>query len=174
MKKQPLNQDDLELFRDAVTGIKPLKQDTLPPASKPCKKKIIKQQSIKKNRQAGFYFSDDFEPVFPSEGPMRYRRDEVAEFEIKQLRRGDFYPELVLDLHGLNKDDAKVEIAALIEQANKEQIDCICIVHGIGERVLKRMTPRWLVQHPKVRGFHQAPLEWGGNGALLIKLDIED
>ncbi|MGO3798867.1 MAG: Smr/MutS family protein, partial [Vibrio casei] len=30
--------------------------------------------------------------------------------------------------------------------------------------------PLWLAQHPDVMAYHQAPLEFGGNGALLILL----
>jgi DNA-nicking Smr family endonuclease len=47
-------------------------------------------------------------------------------------------------------------------------------VHGIGSHILKNKVPHWLVQHPDVMAFHQAPLEWGGNGALLALIELKD
>jgi DNA-nicking Smr family endonuclease len=55
--------------------------------------------------------------------------------------------------------------------AQKQHVHCICIVHGIGTYILKQSVPSWLVQHPAILGFHQAPLEWGGNGALLALVE---
>ncbi|MFT5677369.1 MAG: DNA-nicking Smr family endonuclease, partial [Paraglaciecola sp.] len=85
---------------------------------------------------------------------------------------GDYPPDLILDLHGYKREEAKLEIAALIQAAQKHHAHCVCIVHGIGTHVLKKSIPNWLVQHPLVLGFHQAPLEWGGKGALLVLIDL--
>lgn len=123
---------------------------------------------------AEFHFSDEFEPNLPQNGPMKYVAEGVDSFEAKSLRRGSYNPELTLDLHGLDQHNAKREIAALIKACHKEHVRCVCIVHGIGGRVLKNKTPHWLVQHPDVMAFHQAPLEYGGDGALLVLIDIKD
>lgn len=123
---------------------------------------------------ASFSFSDIYQAKLPDEGPMRYRRPDVEAYALKQLRRGDYSPELMLDLHGLTKESTKQEVAAMIFAARKERIDCVGIVHGIGEGILKKALPHYLVQHPHVRAFHQAPLEYGGQGALLVLLDLEE
>ena len=81
---------------------------------------------------------------------------------------------LVLDLHGLDQHQSKQEIAALLYACQKEHAQCVCIVHGIGSRILKNKVPHWLVQHPDVMAFHQAPLEWGGDGALLVLIELKD
>ena len=39
---------------------------------------------------------------------------------------------------------------------------------------LKQKAPLWLAQHPDVMAFHQAPLEFGGDGALLVLLSIPE
>ncbi|NRA71430.1 MAG: endonuclease SmrB [Gammaproteobacteria bacterium] len=131
----------------------------------------IKQHLKLKEKQAEFYFSDGYVPHFSDEGPMRFCAEDVEKYELKKLRRGDYPPELILDLHGLNQEDAKQEILALFKACKKQQIHCCCIIHGIGTGVLKTRTPYWLAQHPDVLAFHQAPLEWGGQGALLVLLD---
>ena len=101
-------------------------------------------------------------------------RENVDPYILKQLRRGDFQPELFLDLHGLTKEKAKKELAALILACEREHVYCASIMTGFGTRTLKEQIPRWLVQHPKVLALHQAPREWGGDAAILILVEQQD
>ena len=163
---------DLTAFLEAVSGVKPIKQDKIqlkPRASKPKTPKV----DIQRNQaQAEFFFSDQFQAHFPDEGPLRWRREDVDSHRLKQLRRGDFQPALLLDLHGLTRENAKREIAALLLAARKQQAECVSIMHGFGTHTLKQAVPNWLVQHPLVQALHQAPHEWGGKAAILVLLDI--
>lgn len=133
-----------------------------------------RQQQKQQQKQAEFYFSDSFIPHLNEEGPVRYCREDVEKYELKKLRRGDYFPQLILDLHGLNQEMAKLEILALFKECKKQRIECCSIVHGIGTGVLKTRTPYWLAQYPELLAFHQAPRKWGGQGALLVLLDIEE
>jgi len=173
MKMLP-NEDDKKLFQEAIGKVKPIVADTIhfeKTTSKP-KTHLIDKKSNKVLAQ--FHFSDEFEPNLTTDGPMKYVRSDVDSFEAKNLRRGVYQPDLILDLHGLDQHQAKKELAALLYACQKEHAQCICIVHGIGSRVLKNKVPHWLVQHPDVMAFHQAPLEWGGNGALLALIELKD
>jgi DNA-nicking Smr family endonuclease len=164
--------DDFNLFRQSIAGAKVLKQDTVrfkKPITASIGKALAEQT---KQHQAEFYFSDEYIPDIDTHGTVNYVRPGADKYLAKQLRRGDFAPELMLDLHGLNKDRAKDELAALIHACKKQHYYCACIVHGIGERVLKHKVPQYLVQHPDVLAIHQAPLEYGGKGAVLILVDL--
>lgn len=172
--------EDENLFQQSVGKVKPLKVDTIHFDKKLSKsknnsiRKKHQRNSVKDNKsQAEFYFSDDFEPNLNTSGPMKYVRSDVGSFEAKNLRRSVYKPDLILDLHGLDQRKAKQEIAALLYACQKEQAQCICIIHGLGSKVLKNKVPHWLVQHPDVMAFHQAPLEWGGNGALLALIELK-
>jgi DNA-nicking Smr family endonuclease len=132
------------------------------------KKRRVANNSLEKQASALFEFSDGFEASFASAGPLKYVKDGERSDGVKRLRNGDIPPDLVLDLHGLSAESSKHEIAALIYEAQRKHFACVCIVHGIGAGILKRKVPSWLVQHPFVLGFHQAPLEWGGKGAILV------
>jgi len=164
-------------FKNAVGKVKPIVLDTIHAQQKSIKKKTrfsnAKQLENQKHL-AEFHFSDEYEPLLPNQGAMKYVREDVSSFESKSLRRGDYVPELILDLHGLNQQQTKREISALIQASHKQHVNCVCIVHGIGSKILKNKVPHWLVQHPRVMAFHQATLEWGGNGALLVLLEVED
>jgi len=172
--KNHLTSQEKDLFKEAVGKVKPIVQDKIPRSNKSTvTKKIIKEKDTTQ-QNAEFYFSDDFEPNLNQQGPVKYIREGVDTFEAKKLRRGSYAPDLILDLHGLDQQQAKLEIAALLFACQKEHAHCICIIHGLGSRILKNKVPHWLVQHPDVMAFHQAPLEWGGNGAILALVEIED
>ncbi|MDO9759173.1 endonuclease SmrB [Glaesserella parasuis] len=166
-----LENDELALFREAIKGTKKIKQDTFVPKVDP-RKKINEIRELKEKADTLFYFSDEYEPLLTEENDkVKYRREDVDPYILKQLRRGDFHPELFLDLHGLTKENAKKELASLILACEREGIYCASIMTGYGTRALKYQIPRWLVQHPKVIALHQAPREWGGNSAILILIE---
>ena len=173
-KKDTDFDDDFALFSDAVKGVKKLQQDTI--IQQP--KRIAKQKEITRTaRQASdseFYFSDEFIPHLSEEGPTRYARDDVSKYEVKRLRRGVYVPDVYLDMHGMTQQEAKRELGAMIAHCVKESVACACVQHGIGKHILKEKVPLWLAQHPDVMAFHQAPLEFGGNGALLVLLSIPE
>ncbi|MHC6645749.1 endonuclease SmrB [Alteromonas sp. HB246098] len=164
-------------FADVMQGVTPISQDKVEPDKQVelfKKSQQIKGKHLKHSKQlaASFNFSDMYQAALPQEGPMRFCQEGESTHILKQLRRGDYSPEMTLDLHGLTREMAKAELAALIHTARKELIDCVCVMHGFGQGVLKAALPHYLVQHPHVRAFHQAPLEYGGQAALLVLIDI--
>lgn len=165
--------DDFSLFSAEFSDIKKLPQDTIKLTTKNMKKKQI----IKETVTAGFemtHFSDSFEPHLAEEGPIRYLRRDAAKYLLKQLRRGNFSPEIILDMHGLTQEEAKRELGALIACCKREGLYCCSVMHGVGKYILKKQVPLWLAQHPDILAFHQAPLEFGGHGALLVLIELED
>ncbi|CDG20827.1 conserved protein of unknown function [Xenorhabdus poinarii G6] len=174
-RKHQLNSEDISLFRTSVTGTRRIQQDTV---SHPPKRKKITQLAPERLMQeqvdASYYFSDEFQPNLEMEGPTRYIREGDNHYELKKLRRGDYTPELFLDLHGLTQLQAKQEIGALIAACRREYVYCACVMHGHGKRILKQQIPLWLAQHPDIIAFHQAPKAWGGNAALLILVEMDE
>lgn len=171
--KDLLSQEEKSQFKEAIGKVKPIVQDKVVHSRKKSAK-LVQKEKLVERQQAEFYFSDEFEPDLPNQGPMKFVREDVSMYEAKNLRRGIYHPELILDLHGLDQQSAKKEIAALLKACQKEHVNCACIVHGIGNRILKNKVPHWLVQHPDVMAFHQAPLEYGGDGALLLLIEVPD
>lgn len=174
-RKEKLSADDKALFRQLMSGTRKLTQDTI---VHPPKRKKLGEVPVKRllSEQAdnSHYFSDEFQPLLSSEGPVRYVRSDVSHYEMKKLRRGDYTPEIFLDLHGLTQNQAKQELGALIAACRREHIFCASVMHGHGKRVLKQQTPLWLAQHPWVMAFHQAPKEFGGDAALLVLIEVEE
>jgi DNA-nicking Smr family endonuclease len=170
--------DEPDLFKNEFKDVAPIKQDKIPP-QRFCSKqnsgltqKNKTDLTIIKQAAAAFEFSDGFEGHFDIDQPLKYVKPEKDSHEVQRLRRGDYPPDLILDLHGFKKEEAKHEIAALIHVAQKKHIYCVSIMHGKGTYALKKSIPNWLIQHPAVMGFHQAPKEWGGQAALLVLIDL--
>lgn len=169
-----LDNDDFSLFQDAVKGVKKFAQDTIvQPPNRNSKQKEIYRHS-REAKDNDFYFSDEFVPLLSEDGPTRYARSDVSKYEVKKLRRGVYVPDVFLDMHGMTQVEAKRELGAMIAYCLKENVHCACVQHGIGKHILKQKVPLWLAQHPDVMAFHQAPLEFGGNGSLLILLSIPE
>lgn len=172
MTKPTDHQDDLNLFRQTMADVKPLRNDTVThkkAVPTPDKARVKQQRKL-----ADHYFSDSYQPLFNTEGPLRWSRDDVDAYELKKLRRGEYVPDMVLDLHGCTAAEARHELIALIEECKRQHIHCASVMTGLGTGVLKQKVPAYLCQHPDVMGFHQAPLEWGGNGALLVLVDLPE
>ena len=174
-----LSAEDEALFRQAVAGTrrintndKVLFASTAPAESLRAqrhRRAALGKEKQTQREQATHPFSSQFEPALP-EGTMKFTADDANPYLTKQLRRGDFSPELVVDLHGLTQHEAQREIAAAISHCLQAQVYCLNIIHGVGAGILRQRVPGWLMQHPDVIAFHQAPLEWGGQGAMLVLL----
>jgi len=158
--------DDFDLFQAETKGIKPIKQDTFVAPRQKSGQKKSHLRDIREKEDTLFYLLNEHD------GVIKYLREGEDSHLLKQLRRGDFSPELFLDLHGLTREQAKMELAALLLACEDEHVYCASIMTGYGTFTLKKQIPRWLVQHPKVRVLHQAPKEWGGEAAILILVDV--
>lgn len=170
-------------FADEMQGIKPFKQDKIhfgkalskqnraltSNFKEEVRQNLDKDDILDKNR---FHFSDEYEPLIDFEQTLSFVKPGHSSYLAKLLRRGELPPDIVLDLHGYNKETAKRDLADLISTCQAEQILCACVIHGVGGGILKRKVPHYLLQHPEVIALHQAPLEWGGQGAILFIVDL--
>lgn len=95
---------------------------------------------------------------------------------LRDLRRGRTRIQSRLDLHGCNVEEARLELAAFLHEAQQWRWNCVCIVHGKGLGspgripVLKRLVGAWLMRHQEVLAFAQARPGEGGSGALRVLL----
>ncbi|GGW62351.1 endonuclease SmrB [Alishewanella tabrizica] len=166
------DQDEFLLFRDYVAGTRPLKQDKIAPVATRSKQKRPTLPSNSLTAEKLFFFSDEFEIFAETQGTLSYVQNGDDPHLAGRLRRGELAPQVVLDLHGMTAQQAKTELAGLLQYCEQQQFNCACVVHGKGLGILAKKVPNWLIQHPNVRAFHTAPRSWGKHGALLLLLKI--
>jgi len=98
---------------------------------------------------------------------------------VRRLRRGEFAVQAHVDLHGLLKDEAKLELEAFLARSRLLGRRCVLVVHGRGLHskdqvpVLKEALKRWMhtarfSRH--VLGFSTARPHDGGAGAIYVLL----
>lgn len=98
---------------------------------------------------------------------------------LKKLRRGEFSYQRHLDLHGLNKEQARPRVIEFVQTSFAQKQRCVLIVCGRGlnsldkEPVLKVSLVKWLTQSPLKRlvlAFASARSYDGGPGAFYVLL----
>jgi DNA-nicking Smr family endonuclease len=169
-------EDDFQLFRDAVQDITPLAHDKI---HHQIKKPINQTRQADSQTQESIidFLSDEaeVERINPLDN-LSYRIDGIQKRVFKKLRRGQYIIIDELDLHGLNSKQAKKLLLHFLESALQVEGSCIHIIHGKGHRsgdkepVIKRQTNHWLKQHPRVLAFHSAQPKDGGTGAVYVLL----
>lgn len=106
---------------------------------------------------------------------LNYSAPGVGPDVMKKLRKGHWQIQDELDLHGMNRDQARDALGAFLTRAGQRNHRCVCVIHGRGfgsrgqEPVLKSMVHSWLVQKGVV-AFCQARDHEGGEGALIVLL----
>src|SRR5436309_13749541 len=173
-----LPEDEAALFRDAVRDATPLessarvKPGTKPPPPVPIHS-LVDRHAARVRSAAGALSSD--QSMETGEEPS-YLRTGLARDVLHKLRRGHWVVQDMVDLHGLNRQEARSLLAEFLGGCLKRGLRCVRVVHGKGlrspgrEPVLKGKVQRWLAQRDEVLAFCEAPKNQGGSGAVLVLL----
>jgi DNA mismatch repair protein MutS2 len=77
---------------------------------------------------------------------------------------------LKCDLHGMRADEACEVLDKFLNDALINGWDEVLVYHGIGTGKLSYAVKEFLKQHPRVKGFEDAPQHMGGFGAKVVRL----
>ncbi len=94
----------------------------------------------------------------------------------KSFSKGKLEPDTVLDLHGQTLYSAKLLLHKFMSSCYEKNIRNILIITGKGHNnkgVLKEEVPKWLndkLLSKFLVNFKVAPKQFGGEGALLVRL----
>ena len=105
-----------------------------------------------------------------------YLRQGVAQNVLRDLRRGRWIIQAEIDLHGLNRDQAREQLAAFLAHNLHEGKRCVRVIHGKGHgspqklSILRQLVRGWLMQRREILAYCQARPHDGGEGALMVLL----
>ena len=105
-----------------------------------------------------------------------YLRSGLATVTLRDLRRGRWVIQSEVDLHGLNRDQARQLLAAFLADCLQQGRRCVRIIHGKGHgspqklSILRQLVRGWLAQRDEVLAYCQARPQDGGEGALIALL----
>ena len=169
MKEKP--EQDTDLFRQSLVGVTPLK-----PSGRITPSRTPRNLTPRGNRSATIV-ADTLSDHGASDDPINeYLSNGLNRMTLRKLRRGEWPPQDSLDLHGLNSDEARRLLVEFLHHSTQCGLRCVNVIHGKGwrsegrEGVLKSLTRHWLMQHPQVLAFCEAPQNAGGGGAVWALL----
>jgi DNA-nicking Smr family endonuclease len=174
---ETVSDDDPDLFRNAVSGAKPLRPDdrVAEPKSKPKPKARFTRADEKKALRESL--EDDIDTMERGNADsMRFSRPSVGRRTMRKLSRGRFSVQAEIDLHGMTVAEAKPRLTDFIENCVRQGLLCVRIVHGkglgSGQRgpVLKNSVFHWLRKWNAVLAFVSARQVDGGTGAVYVLL----
>lgn len=170
------DQDDMDAFRKAVEGVKPLVHNRAdlnhPKPKAEAKQRILDEQRVLQESLESHIEEFDLEKG----DELIYLRPGIQKSILRKLKKGQFTIQDEIDLHGSTKATAKHAIDQFILESRKSKAHCIKIIHGKGygspkgKPVLKNHLNKWLQQRDDVIAFCSAPLSDGGTGAVYVLL----
>jgi len=175
MASQDSGDNDHRLFREAIKGARPLKQDRRGPVTR--RRKPVPQQRHQDELDVlASLLSDEYQPDVETGEELLFVRPGLQQRVLRQLRRGQIAIEAELDLHGHTVPEARETLAAFLRAAQFAGKRCVRIIHGKGLGaagrlpVLKVKVNSWLRQRGSVLAFCSARPQDGGTGAVYVLL----
>jgi DNA-nicking Smr family endonuclease len=171
--------EDTELFKKALTGVKPIDNGNIAQI-KPKRVKKIDAQTLAKRAAAEGSAEQELTEIsdtqailnpVASQATLSYRIATLQHKVFEDLKAGKIRWFEAVDLHGCTVEQARAAVLQIIQMAKDENQNVIKIVHGKGpEAILKTYVNGWLRQHRDVLAFVSAPENQGGTGAVLVLL----
>ena len=176
-----IDPDDIAAFRAAVADARPLPRTDrvqlggpLPPP-RPLQHLADERAALHESLHGQIGLQDRLEG---GDEPV-YLRNGIANSVLKDLRRGRWVLQDEIDLHGLNRDQARAALAVFVAECNRRGTRCVRVVHGKGygspgrDAVLRRLVRGWLMQKIEVLAYCQAKPQDGGDGAVIVLLKTQ-
>lgn len=181
MRKRPtrdIPEEEAALFREAVRDATPIRQaprairGTKTPPPVPIQSLLDGHDAVAESLDGPLTWEQSLQT---GEEPS-FLRTGLGPDVLRKLRRGHWVVQDVVDLHGLNRQEARLLLAEFLVASLKRGLRCVRLVHGKGlrspgkEPVLKGKVQIWLAKRDEVLAYCEAPRNQGGSGALLVLL----
>ncbi len=176
-RRATLDDDARHAFRAAVADAVPLTTDRVhheppPPPAIPRQRSLDEHAALHESLHQPALLDLHLE----GGDEAAWLRPGLARNILRDLRRGRWVVQAALDLHGMNREEARQHIAIFLGECLAHGHRCIRVVHGKGlrspgrEPVLKKLVLGWLAQKSEVLAFCQARAAEGGAGAVIVLL----
>jgi DNA-nicking Smr family endonuclease len=182
-KRERIAREEAQVFTGATQGVKKIPESNRyvyrppppPPRNAPRDARSQAEDDAAVLRES---LSDQFDVdgMLDDDPTLSYSAEGVGPDVVRKLRKRHWPVQDELDLHGMNRDQARDQVGDFLRRATKRGVRCVRIIHGKGfgsvggEPVLRGMVHSWLVQKEEVVAFCVASRADGGHGALVVLL----
>lgn len=169
---------DQQLFRDSLSGVIPITPHgrIVPCPAHPPPIPLSRLRDEREVIHESMHDPIRWDEATENGDELSFVRPGLSRQLLRRLRRGEWVSQAELDLHGLTRIDAKLELVNFLFECKRRGIRCIRIIHGKGlgsrnrEPVLKIHVRHWLMQREEILAFVQARPVDGGGGAVMVLL----
>lgn len=189
-----MDEQDKQLFREAMGDVRPLKhKHSKVVLKKPSRHQKLIGSAKHRNTLTHCHRTPAENPLFgelehfppwqlteptrrlQADEPVFHAKDGVQPRMLKHLKRGTYPMEMTLDLHGHSRKQADAALHNILTQAQQHGIRGLRLVPGKGQRsgsyaLLKSHLCHWLEQDERILAFCTATPSDGGGGALYLLL----
>jgi len=170
--------DDQQLFRASLSGVIPITPHgrIVPCPTHPPPIPLSRMRDEREVIHESLHDPIRWDEATENGDELSFVRPGLSRQLLRRLRRGEWVSQAELDLHGLTRVDAKLELVNFLFECKRRGIRCIRIIHGKGlgsrnrEPVLKIHVRHWLMQREEILAFVQARPVDGGSGAVMVLL----
>lgn len=174
---KPAKDDDADLFRRYMAGVKRLEEPVRKMAATPQPSEKTKAPREEEEMKLFLSSLEGMDVTFLDEIPDVEPLQPVSTNRMRQVKNGTIRIDLELDLHGLTRDEALTSLARFVAGAYNRGQKAILVITGKGnhsadEPVLQGAVTSWLRESGKkmVAEFSPAPRKLGGSGAFVVFL----
>lgn len=171
------DESDVALFRHAVQDATPIRsQRRVSHAKKPPPVPAHSLLDIHAAMEESVHGPISPDASMESGDELVFLRDNLPRDILRKLRRGHWVVQDSIDLHGLNREQAREMLVDFLSGCVRRGLRCLRIVHGKGlgspnrEPVLRGKIRAWLEHRSEILAYCQAPANLGGSGATLVLL----
>ncbi|PIE41885.1 MAG: DNA endonuclease SmrA [Gammaproteobacteria bacterium] len=178
-----MSEDDFDLFKQEMSGVKPIKQKKVANTQKsegPTDAQLARRESaVREESLDNNQLTTEYIDMLGPHDLLEYKRPGVQDGVYRKLRLGKYDIEAVLDLHRKSMEEARIEVFEFINACMSHSLRTVMILHGKGERsnppaLLKSCVNKWLPELNAVMAFHSAQKRHGGTGAVYVLLRKSD
>ena len=177
-----LSEEDKNLFRQAIQGVRPLASKTAPEI---LQAQIERRRTLKRRQPSPQPDENDFEieQIKSTEQhsvsafeTIQFERHKLKAKDWKKLKSGRFHTYWQLDLHGETLESADRILCNFLQEAHQQNARYAILIHGKGHHsesetpILKNLVNQRLRQLPFVLAFCSAQPKDGGTGAVYVFL----
>ena len=177
---------EANVFRNNIGSVTPIKAPDIYQHQRPSvvtKAASAKPKEITSMAQAMLVmeqWSDEFDASYHAEDEqgLSYAIKGSSPDVLSNLRKGLWPTQAFLDLHGMQRDQARTALADFLRRSHQARLRSVCVIHGKGlssrtPAVLPAKVRSWLCQSEVVQAFCPANASDGGEGALHVLLKTE-
>jgi DNA-nicking Smr family endonuclease len=170
---------DVALFRQVLVDVTPLPpSDYAMAAATQRLSPVPRQRLADERRVVGELLQPvtDWEPDTETGESLTFLRHGLPREILRKLRRGQWVVQSTIDLHGMDREEARLALSDFLQAALHNGHRCVRVIHGKGlgsrnrEPILKHKVKRFLQQREEVLAFVEARNVDGGGGVALVLL----